>query len=46
MKTDSIFYRLFQAFPETLFELMNRQATEANAYKFTSKELLNEFNDY
>lgn len=39
MKTDSIFYRLFQAFPETFFELINRQASEANAYEFASVEL-------
>ncbi|MBW4544302.1 MAG: Rpn family recombination-promoting nuclease/putative transposase [Symplocastrum torsivum CPER-KK1] len=39
MKTDSIFYRLFQAFPGTFFELINRQASEANAYEFASVEL-------
>jgi predicted transposase/invertase (TIGR01784 family) len=39
VKTDSIFYRLFQAFPETFFELINRQASEANAYEFASVEL-------
>lgn len=39
MKTDSIFYRLFQAFPGTFFELINRQASEASAYEFASVEL-------
>jgi predicted transposase/invertase (TIGR01784 family) len=39
VKTDSIFYRLFQAFPGTFFELINRQASEANAYEFASVEL-------
>lgn len=39
MKTDSIFYRLFQTFPGTFFELINHQASEANAYEFTSVEL-------
>ncbi|WP_229486974.1 Rpn family recombination-promoting nuclease/putative transposase [Nostoc favosum] len=32
MKTDSIFYRLFQTFPSAFFELINLQASEANAY--------------
>jgi predicted transposase YdaD len=36
VKTDLIFYRLFQGFPETFFELINRQASEANAYEFAS----------
>lgn len=39
MKTDSIFYRLFQTFPGTFFELINRQASEASAYEFASVEL-------
>jgi len=39
MKTDSIFYRLFQAFPGTFFELIDRQASEASAYEFASVEL-------
>ncbi|MFB8790315.1 MAG: Rpn family recombination-promoting nuclease/putative transposase [Potamolinea sp.] len=39
MKTDSIFYRLFQTFPGTFFELFNRQASEASAYEFASVEL-------
>jgi predicted transposase/invertase (TIGR01784 family) len=39
MKTDSIFYRLFQTFPGTFFELIERQASEADAYNFASVEL-------
>ncbi len=36
MKTDSIFYRLFQTFPGTFFELIDHQASEATAYEFAS----------
>ena len=39
MKTDSIFYRLFQTFPETFFELIDRQSSDASAYEFASVEL-------
>ncbi|WP_449420645.1 Rpn family recombination-promoting nuclease/putative transposase [Phormidium nigroviride] len=39
MKTDSIFYRLFQTFPSAFFELIDRQASEASAYEFASVEL-------
>jgi predicted transposase/invertase (TIGR01784 family) len=39
MKTDSIFYRLFQRFPGTFFELIHRPASEASAYEFASVEL-------
>ncbi|MUG92396.1 Rpn family recombination-promoting nuclease/putative transposase [Scytonema sp. UIC 10036] len=39
MKTDSIFYRLFQTFPEAFFELISQQKTEASAYDFASVEL-------
>lgn len=39
MKTDSIFYRLFQTFPDAFFELINRQSSESNAYEFSSVEL-------
>ncbi len=39
MKTDSIFYRLFQTFPGAFFELINRQSYEASAYEFASVEL-------
>ncbi len=39
MKTDPIFYRLFQTFPGTFFELIGQPASEANAYRFASVEL-------
>ncbi|NEP51449.1 MAG: Rpn family recombination-promoting nuclease/putative transposase [Moorea sp. SIO3C2] len=39
MKTDTIFYRLFQSFPSIFFELINHSPTEAQAYKFASVEV-------
>ena len=39
MKTDSIFYRLFQVLPSTLLELVDRPASDADAYEFTSVEI-------
>ncbi|MBD0344865.1 MAG: Rpn family recombination-promoting nuclease/putative transposase [Coleofasciculus sp. Co-bin14] len=39
MKTDTIFYSLFQAFPSIFFELINQSPAEANAYEFTSREI-------
>ena len=39
MKTDTIFYSLFQEFPSFFFELINRPAEEATAYEFTSREI-------
>jgi predicted transposase/invertase (TIGR01784 family) len=39
MKTDSIFYNLFQAFPSIFFELINRSPEEAANYEFTSREV-------
>ena len=39
MKTDTIFYRLFQSFPSILFELINHSPTEAQAYQFASVEV-------
>lgn len=39
MKTDTIFYRLFQSFPSIFFELINRSPEEANNYEFTSREV-------
>ncbi|MCW6039055.1 Rpn family recombination-promoting nuclease/putative transposase, partial [Spirulina subsalsa FACHB-351] len=33
MKTDSIFYRIFQQYPRSFFELLNRPPTEANDYQ-------------
>jgi predicted transposase/invertase (TIGR01784 family) len=39
MKTDTIFYSLFQEFPSFFFELINRSPDEAAAYEFTSREI-------
>ncbi|MFN6470653.1 MAG: Rpn family recombination-promoting nuclease/putative transposase [Nostoc sp. SerVER01] len=39
MKTDTIFYSLFQAFPSIFFELINQPPAEAIVYKFTSCEV-------
>ncbi|AOX00804.1 flagellar assembly protein H [Moorena producens PAL-8-15-08-1] len=39
MKTDTIFYRLFQSFPSIFFELINQGPTEALAYQFASVEV-------
>ena len=39
MKTDTIFYRLFQSFPEFFFELINSSEGIANLYQFSSVEV-------
>lgn len=39
MKTDTIFYSLFQAFPSIFFELINQSPDEAVIYEFTSREI-------
>jgi predicted transposase/invertase (TIGR01784 family) len=39
MKTDSIFYRLFQAFPSIFFELIQIPQTQAQNYRFDSVEV-------
>ncbi|NJK75516.1 MAG: Rpn family recombination-promoting nuclease/putative transposase [Microcoleus sp. SU_5_6] len=39
MKTDTIFYSLFQEFPSFFFELIDRPPNEATAYEFTSREV-------
>jgi predicted transposase/invertase (TIGR01784 family) len=39
VKTDTIFYRLFQSFPSIFFELINQPPEEANAYQFSSVEI-------
>ncbi|WP_410223080.1 DUF2887 domain-containing protein, partial [Limnospira platensis] len=36
MKTDSIFYRIFQQYPRSFFELLNRPPEESDRYQFTS----------
>lgn len=39
MKTDTIFYRLFQSFPSIFFELINLPPESANIYQFSSVEV-------
>ncbi|RCJ29086.1 flagellar assembly protein H [Nostoc minutum NIES-26] len=39
MKTDSIFYRIFQSIPGTFFELINQPPQLASAYQFSSVEV-------
>jgi predicted transposase/invertase (TIGR01784 family) len=39
VRTDTIFYSLFQAFPSIFFELINRSPNEAASYEFTSREV-------
>ena len=39
MKTDTLFYSLFQEFPSIFFELIGRPFEDANAYQFSSVEL-------
>lgn len=39
MKTDTIFYRLFQSFPSIFFELLEQLPESANAYQFSSVEV-------
>jgi predicted transposase YdaD len=39
VKTDTIFYRLFQSFPSIFFELINQPPEIANAYQFSSVEV-------
>ncbi|MEA5601786.1 Rpn family recombination-promoting nuclease/putative transposase [Nostoc sp. UHCC 0252] len=39
MKTDSIFYRLFQELPSIFFELIGNSPQTADAYKFSSIEI-------
>lgn len=39
MKTDSIFYRLFQEFPDIFFELIGNPSVTATEYQFSSVEI-------
>ena len=39
MKTDSIFYRIFQQYPRSLFDLLQHPNEEAEEYQFTSVEV-------
>jgi predicted transposase/invertase (TIGR01784 family) len=39
LRTDSIFYRIFQSFPSTFFELIGETDPRTGAYAFTSQEV-------
>ncbi|WP_043995446.1 DUF2887 domain-containing protein, partial [Microcystis aeruginosa] len=39
MKTDKIFYTLFQVFPELLFQLLGKSPNLAQNYQFKSVEI-------
>ncbi|MEL6163614.1 MAG: Rpn family recombination-promoting nuclease/putative transposase [Cyanobacteria bacterium J06628_3] len=39
MKTDTIFYRLFQEFPDIFFELISNPSVTARGYQFSSVEI-------
>jgi predicted transposase/invertase (TIGR01784 family) len=39
VKTDTIFYRLFQGFPGIFFEIINQSPATANSYQFSSVEI-------
>ncbi len=39
MKTDTIFYSLFQEFPSIFFELINQSPEQGASYEFTSSEI-------
>lgn len=39
MKTDTLFYSLFQTFPSIFFELINQSPEQAATYEFTSREV-------
>ncbi|OUL23910.1 hypothetical protein BV372_29400 [Nostoc sp. T09] len=39
MKTDTIFYKLFQEFPNIFFELIGKPETNTNLYEFKSQEI-------
>ncbi len=39
MKTDSIFYQLFQTFPRCFFDLLNLPETTVHEYEFSSVEI-------
>jgi predicted transposase YdaD len=39
VRTDTIFYQLFQTFPSLLFELIGQSPTEAQGYQFSSREI-------
>ena len=39
MKTDTLFYQLFQEFPWIFFQLIQKEETNLNAYEFIAPEI-------
>jgi predicted transposase/invertase (TIGR01784 family) len=39
VKTDTLFYQLFQNFPSIFFELIGQPTTDASSYQFTAPEV-------
>lgn len=39
MKTDAIFYEIFQEFPHIFFEIIGEPTNNTNIYKFTAPEI-------
>jgi predicted transposase/invertase (TIGR01784 family) len=39
MRTDTIFYQLFQTFPSLIFELIGADPSQASSYQFSSREI-------
>jgi predicted transposase/invertase (TIGR01784 family) len=39
MRTDTIFYQLFQTFPSLVFELIGADSSQATSYEFSSREI-------
>jgi predicted transposase/invertase (TIGR01784 family) len=39
MRTDTIFYQLFQTFPSLVFELIGADSSQASRYEFSSREI-------
>lgn len=39
VKTDTLFYQLFQSFPSIFFELIGQPATDVSSYQFTAPEV-------
>jgi predicted transposase YdaD len=39
VKTDTLFYQLFQSFPSIFFELIGQPTTDTSTYQFTAPEV-------
>lgn len=39
MRTDTLFYQLFQTCPELLFEILGQDPALAQSYEFSSREV-------